>query len=127
MTQVDVAVAPVRRRRRYIPRPPKPFDKRTRLGRRRKALVALFSAQVGGDVPPALAVRITAAAELLALSEHYRAQFLNGEAPIPVDDLIRLERLAHATLRALHLDQRGAKQKQPSLSEYLAARNGSTP
>jgi len=41
---------------------------------------------------------------------------------VPLDDLVRLERLAHAAVRSLHLDKRNTTQTTPTLSTYLAAR-----
>jgi len=114
---------PPRKRRKWYPR--YPFDRRSRIGRRSDALFKSFTQQLGSDVPPELAVKITAACELTALAEQYRAAFVRGEATVPLDDLVRLERLAHAAVRALHLDQRNTTQKQPSLSDYLRSRSGS--
>jgi hypothetical protein len=111
---------PPRKRRKWYPR--YKFDRRSRIGRRSDALFKSFTAQLGTEVPPELAVKVVSACELTALAEQYRAAFVRGEATVPLDDLVRLERLAHAAVRSLHLDQRKARQKQPSLSAYLAAR-----
>lgn len=113
---------PPRKRRKWYPR--YKFDRRSRIGRRSDALFKSFTAQLGSDVPPELAVKIVSACELTALAESYRAAFVRGEATVPLDDLVRLERLAHAAVRSLHLDRRNATQKQPSLTDYLAARGG---
>ena len=113
---------PPRKRRKWYPR--YKFDRRSRIGRRSDALFKSFTAQLGSDVPPELAVKIVSACELTALAESYRAAFVRGEATVPLDDLVRLERLAHAAVRSLHLDRCNATQKQPSLTDYLAARGG---
>jgi hypothetical protein len=109
-----------RRRRRSKPLPRGPFDRRTRLGRRRDALVAMFTAQWAGEVPPALAVKIAAAAELVALAEQYRASFMRGAAMVPLDDLVRLERLAGQSVRALGFGRHKPQQAGPSLADILA-------
>jgi hypothetical protein len=70
------------------------------------------------EVAPALAVKIAAAAELVALAEQYRGQFMRGESKVPLDDLIRLERLASSAVRSLGLQQR-AQPQTPSLADYL--------
>jgi hypothetical protein len=112
---------PPRKRRKWYPR--YKFDRRSRIGRRSDALFKSFTAQLGSDVPPELAVKVVSACELTALAESYRAAFVRGEATVPLDDLVRLERLAHAAVRSLYLDRRNATQ-QPKLSDYLAARGG---
>jgi hypothetical protein len=108
-----------RRRRRSKPLPRGPFDRRTRLGRRCDALVAMFTAQLAGEVPPALNVKIAAAAELVALAEQYRASFMRGAATVPLDDLVRLERLAAGAVRGLHLDRHKPQASGPSLADLL--------
>ena len=109
-----------RKRRKWYPR--YKFDRRSRIGRRSDALFKSFTAQLGSDVPPELAVKVVSACELTALAEQYRAAFVRGEATVPLDDLVRLERLAHAAVRSLHLDKRNTTQTTPTLSTYLAAR-----
>ena len=92
------------RKRKFYPR--YKFDRRTRIGKRSDSLFKSFTAQLGSDVPPELAVKIVSACELTALAESYRAAFVRGEATVPLDDLVRLERLANALVRSLHLDRR---------------------
>jgi hypothetical protein len=110
---------PRKKRRKYYPR--YKFDRRSRIGRRSDALFKSFTQQLGSNVPPELAVKVVAACELTALAESYRAAFVRGEATVPLDDLVRLERLAHAAVRSLRLDRRDVTQT-PTLSDYLAAR-----
>jgi hypothetical protein len=124
LQQQPNADRPPRKHRKWYPR--YKFDRRSRIGRRGDALFKSFTAQLGSDVPPELAVKIVSACELTALAESYRAAFVRGEATVPLDDLVRLERLAHGLVRGLHLDRRNTKQTTPTLSAYLAGR-GSTP
>lgn len=106
---------PVKRRRRL---PRGPFDRRTRIARRRDALVKTFTAQLADEVTPALALKIVAAAELVALAERYRGQFMSGASDVPLDDLIRLERLSSTAVRSLGLQHRAQLNTQ-TLSDYL--------
>ena len=76
---------PPRKRRKWYPR--YKFDRRSRIGRRSDALFKSFTAQLGSDVPPELAVKIVSACELTALAESYRAAFVRCEATVPLDDL----------------------------------------
>jgi hypothetical protein len=105
MPQSSAGSEPRKRRRHRKPLPRGPFDRRTRIARRRAALERMFSAQAG-EVTPALAVKIAAAAELVALAESYRGAFMRGAATVPLDDLVRLERLAGQSVRGLGLDKR---------------------
>ena len=116
-----------KRRRRSKPLPRGPFDRRTRLGRRRDALVAMFTAQLAGEVPPALVVKIATAAELVALAERYRASFMRGAALVPLDDLVRLERLAAGAVRGLHLDRHRPQPGGPTLRRHHAGGAAMTP
>jgi hypothetical protein len=119
---------------RAVPKPNKRrarvwVDKRRVIGRRIKVLVEVFRARIGlpDADDPVTAAAIARAAEMVALSEHLRALMLRGEAVSP-DDVLRLTRTADALTRRLCLDHRNATQKKSlSLSDYLAARGGSTP
>ena len=105
-----------KKRRHRLPRGP--FDRRTRIARRRDALVKTFTVQLAGEITPALALKVDAAAELVALAERYRGQFMSGASNVPLDDLIRLERLASSSVRSLGLQHR-AQISAPTLSDYL--------
>ena len=118
VSQLSAGDQPKRRRRRKNkPLPRGPFDRRTRIAKRREVLVKTFTAQII-DITPALAVKVAAAAELVALSEQYRGSFIRGESKVPLDDLIRLERLASSSVRSLGLQHR-AQISAPTLSDYL--------
>jgi len=103
------------------------IDKRYAIGRRIKALVSVFRARIGPDADdPITATAVARAAETIALSASLRARMLRGEA-VSADDVLRLTRTADALTRRLCLDHHNATQKPLSLSDYLAARGGSTP
>jgi hypothetical protein len=115
MPQSSAGGEPRKRRRHRKPLPRGPFDRRTRIAKRRAVLERMFTAQAG-EVTPALAVKIAAAAELVALAESYRGSFMRGAATVPLDDLVRLERLAVQSVRVLGLDK-----KPPPGAPSLAA------
>jgi len=106
------------RRKRYVPRR---VDNRFRTPRRAKALRERYTAMLvaaGRDVRSVeLIAAISRAAELQAISEQLRADALRG-LPVSADDLVRIERLSAAALRALHLPAAASKQA-PSLADYL--------
>lgn len=100
------------------------LDRRTRAWRRRCELVAAYSAAVdpAGIGGPTLAVRIAAAAEARTVAELARAAYLRGEGDVPLDDVVRSERLALSLERRLGLDKLPAKPQGPTLAEYLASK-----
>jgi len=108
---------PVKRRR---PRPGRPFDKRTRTGRRTAELAVHFRARLGvadaGD--PLLLAQIEHAARLVALSEAASARALRADPDISLDDVVRLQRLADQSVRRLRLD-RHKPPSAPGLADYL--------
>jgi hypothetical protein len=107
---------PVKRYRR----PGKPFDKRTRAGRRTKQLVELFTARLGDAASdPITATAIKRCAETTALSEDLRARVLRGEA-IPPDDVNRASRTADLMTRRL-LERAKPQPMGPTLSDLLHA------
>lgn len=93
-------------------------DGRSRLGRRINELRELFTNALGGEaaLTPVQAMKIGDAAERQALAEFARGRFLQGA--VSLDDVVRAERLAIATVKDLGLD--GAKAGQrPTLADYL--------
>lgn len=84
----------------------KPFDGRNALGRRVKALTAVFRARLGPDAANDLVMdaAIKRAAEVTTLAEHMRALMLRGVDVSP-DDVTRLTRAADLMTRRLHLDR----------------------
>jgi hypothetical protein len=109
-------------------RAPVSIDKRFVIGRRIKQLTAAFCARVGADVDqdPVLLAAVEKAAQLTALAEDAAAKATRADPKVSLDDVVRLTRLADISVRRLRLDQRNVKQP-PKLSDYLAARGGSTP
>lgn len=97
----------------------KPFDRRYALGRRVKALVAMFRERLGPDADdPLTSTAINRCAETVALSEHLRARMLRGDDVSP-DDVLRTTRAADALTRRLQLDRHKARPRAPTLSDYL--------
>jgi hypothetical protein len=112
--------APRRRRRwRYVP---KRTDGRLRAARRAKALREHFTETLvgaGRELSVELAAAVGKAAELIALVEDMRAKALRG-VEINADDLVRMQRIADASVRRLALPS--GKPEPPSVDQYL---NGS--
>ncbi len=103
-------------------------DGRSRLMRRRRDLIAIFVADLGGDaaVTPSLMVSVTRAADAVAIAESHRSRALRGEA-INLDDLVRVENIASRAVKALGIKPGAGGAKPPSLSDYLASRKPSPP
>jgi hypothetical protein len=96
------------------------LDQRTRAGRRAKELREHYAAVLSErEMTVELVAAISRAAELQAISEQLRANAVRG-LPVSPDDLVRIERLSAAALRALHLPTSANKQT-PTLAEYLAS------
>jgi len=103
-------------------------DKRYAIGRRIKGLTAVYRERLclGADPDPVLLAAVDKAAQLTALAEDAAARALRADPTISLDDVVRLTRLADLSVRRLHLDRRNTTQTTPTLSDYLAARSGST-
>ena len=102
-------------------RSPVRIDYRRRVGKRARELSQHFTAALvgsGRELSIELAVAIGKAAELVALVEDMRARALRG-VEINADDLVRMQRLADASVRRLALPATTSK-PTPSLAEYLA-------
>ena len=111
-------VAPKRvRPRRLLTR----VDKRNRVGRRIEELQALFlTALADRERTPMLAHKVRQAAELLAMAEKGRGDYLRGEH-CQLDDVVRAERRAEAAVAALGLTD--AKPKpSPTLAQLLGGK-----
>jgi hypothetical protein len=109
--------APKRIRRRLLTK----VDRRNRVGRRIDELKALFLAALADrEQTPMLAHKVTQAAELLALAEKGRGDYLRGEH-WQLDDVVRAERRAEAAVAALGIRE-GAPKRETSLVGYLASK-----
>ena len=115
---------PAPKRRRNHRKARKPFDGRYAIGRRIKQLAITFRERLSLDAnpDPLLLTAIERAAQLQALAEQAAARALRADPAVAYDDVVRLSRLADHAVRRLRLDRRDTK--QPSLSDYLAARGG---
>jgi hypothetical protein len=92
-------------------------DRRNRVGRRIDELKALFTAALADREPnPMLAHKVGQAAELLAMAEKGRGDYLRGEH-CQLDDVVRAERRAEAAVAALGI--REPRAKVPSLADVL--------
>lgn len=103
-------------------RSPVRIDYRTRVGSRARLLSQHFSEAItasGRELSVELVVAIDKAGELVALAEDLRARMLRAEPGANADDLVRLQRLADASVRRLSLPT-SANKRTPSLAEYLA-------
>jgi len=115
-----------RRLRRGGRRPTRRLDLRTRAGKRSRQLREYLTEQLlkaGREMTLELTVAVNRASELAALGEELRGAALRGRG-IGADDVVRVERLSAAALRALHLPS-GSSKPEPTVDQYLNG-NGST-
>src|SRR5262245_52411317 len=124
MCSTDMASIPAesavveRSHRRQSRRRPKP-DGRRWVVRRSKELRQHFTAKLGDrEMTVELAAQVAKASELLALAEEMRSRMLRGAPDVCADDLVRVQRLADASLRALRLTAAPAK-PAPTLGSLL--------
>jgi hypothetical protein len=115
-------------------RPPQPFDKRTRYGRRAAALVAHFQQRLGiidkSSADPLVLAEIDHAAQTIALAEAAAARALRGDPAVTIDDVVRLQRLGDLLMRRLHISHKPLRRQHstaPSLDEVLRELNEATP
>jgi hypothetical protein len=112
-----VAVAPKRDRRLTLTK----IDRRGRLGKRVAELTAMFAAAVGGEQTPMRKLKVERAAQLTALAELARGDFMrDGKGTL--DDIVRLERKADQAVRSVGLTDAKPKSKL-TVPEYLAQRD----
>jgi hypothetical protein len=97
------------------------LDKRTRFGRRVGELVADFS-EASDTVSALQATRITNAAQLQAIAERARAEYLAASGKVTLGHLIRVERRADNAVKALGIREPAQSHGKPSLRERLIAR-----
>jgi hypothetical protein len=104
-------------------RPLPGVDGRSTWGRRRRDLIAALSLELGRPLRERDKALIANTASLIVRCEQLHVQIANG-AEVDDDQLIRLSNTASRLLRTLGLDRRNVTEKQPSLTDYLAARGG---
>ena len=93
-------------------------NRSTRLGKRISELTATFAAAVGGEITPMRRLLIDRAAQLTAIAEKARGDFMRDGVGT-LDDLVRCERKADQAVRALgELEQ---KPRPPTLAELMAS------
>jgi hypothetical protein len=109
-----VAIAPKRDRRLTLTK----IDKRGRLGKRVAELTAMFTDAVGDEQTPMRKMKVEKAAQLTAIAELARGDFMrDGHGTL--DDIVRLERKADQAVRALGLTDAKPKSTSP-LAEHFA-------
>jgi hypothetical protein len=112
-----VAVAPKRDRRLTLTK----IDRRGRLGKRVAELTAMFAAAVGGEQTPMRKLKVERAAQLTALAEFARGDFMrDGKGTL--DDIVRLERKSDQAVRSVGLTDAKPRSKL-TVPEYLARRD----
>jgi hypothetical protein len=100
------------------------IDKLGRLGKRVAELTAMFAAAVGGEQTPMRKLKVEKAAELTALAELARGDFMrDGKGTL--DDVVRLERKADQAVRSLGITERDPRPTSP-LAEHFSRPPGSS-
>jgi hypothetical protein len=97
-------------------------SRRTRAGRRIQHLIDTYQAALADrELSPALLLKVEMAAEASVVAEDARARFLNGDASITLDNLVRADRRAASAVAALRIKE-DAKSSEPiGLRAYEAA------
>jgi hypothetical protein len=117
LAQQRVAIAPKRDRRLTLTK----IDRRGRLGKRVADLTAMFGAAVGDEQTPMRKLKVEKAAQLTAIAELARGDFMrDGKGTL--DDIVRCERKADQAVRALGIEEPRGRPKL-SVPEYLARRD----
>jgi len=97
-------------------------DRRGRLGKRIAELRAIFFAAALGedatDLSPMKRLMVAEAAELKALAELARGQFMRGTSVASLDDVIRAERRADQAVRALGISEAKRKPSSPLAAHF---------
>jgi hypothetical protein len=95
------------------------IDRRTRGGRRATELMQQFESELGNDITPGQRLAVSRAAVLVAVAEDARLRRLAGEA-VPLDDVVRCDRLAAQAVRALGIKLTAPAKAAPSLAQIIA-------
>ncbi|NTI03463.1 hypothetical protein G6K88_15675 [Agrobacterium rhizogenes] len=99
------------------------LDRRTHEWRRRAELMLMFADALGGPskIDDMTASKIASAADMRVIAEIARARFLRGE-DISLDDVVRAERAAGLTEKALQIGVRHGKRRR-SPDDVFAGRS----
>jgi hypothetical protein len=109
----SAAVAPKRDRRLTLTK----IDKRGRLGKRVAELTEMFTAAVGIELTVMRKMKVDKAAQLTALTELARGDFMrDGKGTL--DDIVRLERKADQAVRSLGLTETKRKPANPLAAHF---------
>jgi hypothetical protein len=98
------------------------IDLRTRSGKRAVQLMALFEDYLGGVESEGARMAVHRAATLTALSEDRRMRALRGDLGVVLDDLVRVDRLAAQSVRALDHHRKRKPPVASALDELLPQR-----
>jgi hypothetical protein len=98
------------------------LDKRGRLAKRIAELKAIYVAALGGSegLSPIKRLRVDEAAQLKALAEQVRGEYLRTGAGVVVDDIVRLERKASAAERGLGIIETPVAQSESPLVAHFS-------
>jgi hypothetical protein len=107
------SAAPKRDRRRYLTQ----VDRRSRLGIRIRELTEMFTAAVGVELTPMRKLKVEKAAQLTAISELARGDFMRDGCGT-LDDIVRLERKADQAVRALGIIE-ALRAKKESVTDNI--------
>jgi hypothetical protein len=106
-------VAPKRDRRLTLTK----IDRRGRLGKRVAELTEMFATAVGGELTAMRKMKVDKAAQLTALTELARGDFMrDGKGTL--DDIVRLERKADQAVRSLGLTETKRRQSSPLAAHF---------
>jgi hypothetical protein len=94
---------------------------RSALGRRIKDLADAYAERLGGwsQLTDLETAAVRRAAEMTALAEAERTRRLAGETNTTIDDLVRIDRLAAQTVRALDIYRRREPRPPSALDALL--------
>ena len=97
------------------------LDGRTLARKKTDALIAAFTAELGGgELSVAGRIAVERAARMLALAEDSAARRLGGDMAISLEDVTRTDNAAARAVRDLGLGQRKREPAQAPLRERLA-------
>jgi hypothetical protein len=116
-----ISVADSSQKSHRLPPGQKP-DGRSSGARRYRAIVAAFTAEIGGDLTAAEQGLINQAATLTLRAEQLAADVING-APVDDDQLIRISGTAKRLLGAISAKAADKKPATQTLAEYWASKN----
>jgi hypothetical protein len=95
------------------------IDKRGRLGKRIAELTEIFAAAIGGELTPWRKLKVEKAAQLTAIAELARGDFMRDDKGT-LDDIVRCERKADQAVRALGISEATSPKPTSPLVEHFS-------